>query len=52
MAAITSIVKTAVQPQHATSEMSECWALSAQPISNLTTTLMWPLQDLPQSFSM
>jgi hypothetical protein len=47
MAAIISTVKPAVQPQHATSEISDCWAESAQPISNLTTTLLWPLQDLP-----
>ena len=47
MAAIVSIVKTAVQPQHATPEMLECWAESVQPISNLTTKQLWPLQDLP-----
>jgi hypothetical protein len=47
MATIISIVKTAVQSQHATSEMLECWAESAQTISNLTTRLLWPLQDLP-----
>jgi hypothetical protein len=34
MAAIISTVKTAVQPQHATSEMLDCWAEFAQP--NLT----------------
>jgi len=27
MAAVISVVKTAVQPLHATSEMSDCWAV-------------------------